>query len=409
VFHTHRRYRHTTGYQEVTMKITRTLMALLVAGVVLAMGVPAASAQETATTTIPTHLTLTTPYVGVSVGPGNQATFTVDVAGPPGSKVDLELDGLPEGWYARLQGGGFELNRVQLGETGHVSIDLNVTVPEQEENGRAELTLTGVSGSTRATLDLSIVVAAAAGGEVGLTTDFPALQGPSDSTYSFNLQLDNGTPQEIQFGLSAEGPAGWQVDIQPSGEAKASTVTVGGGSSSTVTVNVDPPDTVEAGTYTITAGADGGGQSASVDLTIDITGTFDLELTTASQVLNLDVNAGQPTDLDLILVNTGTAPLQGVSLTATPPSGWDVTFSPSALDVVAPGESVPVTATLTPSEDAINGDYVVTLNAAIPEAQASTEIRATVKTSAAWGLVGVAVIVLALVGLAAVFRHYGRR
>jgi uncharacterized membrane protein len=384
-------------------------MTLLVAGIALTMAMPAAFAQEDGSAPIPTRLSLTTPYVGVSVGPGNQATFTVDVAGPPGSEVDLEVDGLPDGWDARIQGGGFEVRRVQLGATGHVSVDLNVTVPESAENGRAELTFIGTSGSARSTIDLSIVVAASAAGEVALTTDFPALQGPSDSTYAFNLSLDNGTPQEIQFGLTAEGPAGWQIDIQPSGEAKASTVTVGGGSSSTVTVNVDPPDTAEAGTYTIVAGADGGGQTASVELTVEITGTFDMELTTATQVLNVDVNAGQPTDMDLILVNTGTAPLQGVSLTATPPSGWDITFSPSALDVVAPGESVPVTATITPSEDAINGDYVITLNAAIPESQASTEIRATVKTSATWGLVGVAVIVIALVGLTAVFRHYGRR
>lgn len=366
---------------------------------------PLAGAQEVAP---PTELGITTPYVGVSIKPGDSATYTVDVAGPPGSRVTLSADDLPDGWTAAIRGGGFELNEVLLDDTGHQNVDLEVQAPADAEDGDYGVTLTARSGSALQQLDLTIRIAATAGGEVALTTDFPDLQGASDSTFSYDLSLDNATPQEIQFGLTADGPEGWQIDIRPSGESQASNVTVGGGDSTTITVEVDPPDTAAAGDYTVVAKAEGGGESASVELGVTITGTYEMDLTTANEVLNVDVNAGQESTLDLLVVNSGSAPLEGVNLSSTPPSGWDMTFDTTTIDTIAPGDSFPVTATITPADDAINGDYALTFTASVTEVRASTDIRATVKTSAAWGLVGIAVIVIALVGLTMVFRRYGR-
>ena len=49
------------------------------------------------------------------------------------------------------------------------------------------------------------------------------------------------------------------------------------------------------------------------------------------------------------------------------------------------------------------------MRARVSETSDQIEIRATVKTSAVWGVVGVAVIVVALGALAFVFRRFGRR
>lgn len=384
----------------------RRMLRILVCGMALMLAMPAAIAQET---TVPTQLSVTTPFVGVSIKPGDTATFALDVAGPPGTRVALSVDDVPENWETSLSGGGFQLSEVLIGETGHVSVDLDVDVPEDATEGDYGVTVVSSSGGVVQRLPLALSVTATAGGEVSLSTDFPDLQGSADSTFSYTLDLSNGTPQEIQFGLTAEGPEGWQVEVRPSGEAQASTVTVGGGQNTTVTVDVDPPDTAEAGSYVVVARADGGGESAEVELGVTITGSFDVELATASEVLNVDVNAGSSSTLDLVVVNSGSAPLVGVTMSATPPSGWNVTFDTEVIESIPAGESVPVIATITPADGAINGDYVVSFDARTTEASAGIDIRATVKTSAAWGLVGVAVIGLALVGLALVFRRYGRR
>ncbi len=386
--------------------MTKLVRVLAAAAVLVLMLMPAASAQETLP--IPTEVGLSTPYVGVSIKPGDSASYSVEVAGPPGSRVALSLADLPDGWVGTIQGGGFDLNAVLLDDSGRVTVNLDVDIPAEAADGEYSFALLASSSAGSDRLDLGVKVTATAGGEVTMTTDFPVLQGSSDSSFSYSVDLDNGTPAEIQFGLTTEGPEGWQIDIRPSGESQAATVTVGGGDSTTVTVTVDPPDTTPAGSYTVVAKAEGGGESASVELGVDITGTFDMDLVTANEVLNVDVNAGQASTLDLLVVNSGSAPLTAVDMTATPPSGWEVTFDVPTIDLISPGDSVPVTATITPADNAINGDYVITFTSSVPEVRATADIRATVKTSAAWGLVGIGVIVLALGGLAMVFRRYGR-
>ena len=76
---------------------------------------------------------------------------------------------------------------------------------------------------------------------------------------------------------------------------------------------------------------------------------------------------------------------------------------------VAPGEEAQVTARITPTSDALAGDYVVTFRASTQEANASEDIRVTIETSLTWALVGIALIVATLAGLGWVFSRYGRR
>ncbi|HEY6628607.1 MAG TPA: NEW3 domain-containing protein [Acidimicrobiia bacterium] len=367
-----------------------------------------AMAQET-TTPPPTTLSINSPFVGVAVKPGDSATFKLTVGAVPGDRVAFALAGVPDGWDAELRGGGFVVDEVQVDSTGFVSLDLQIDVPAETEEGSYEMSLTGTGSSGTDRLDLSIRVAATVGGDVSMTTDFPNLQGPADSTYSFDVTITNDTPQDIQFGLSATGPEGWVSEIKPSGEAQASTVTVAAGSTGQVTVDVDPPDAAAAGDYAITAKAEGGGVSAEVELGVRITGSFGIDIATANEALNVKVKGEQATDLPLVVTNTGTAPLLGVNLTATPPQGWDVTFDRATIDQLEPGQALQVVATITPSGEAINGDYAITFTSSVAEATDSIDVRTTVETSAIWGLVGIGVIVIALVGLSMVFRRYGRR
>ena len=388
------------------MRVKR-LSHLLAAGLLTTatMALPAL-AQESPP---PTSLSISSPFVGVAVKPGDSATFELTVASPPGDRVGFGVNGLPEGWEGELRGGGFVVDEVQVGETGFVTLELQVDVPADTEEGNYEMSIDATGGSGADRLDLSIRVAASVGGDVSMTTDFPALRGPATSTFSFDLAIANNTPQEVQFGLSANGPEGWLAEIKPSGEAQASTVTVAAGETAQVTVDVDPPDTVAAGDYLITARAEGSGLSTEAELGVQITGSFAIDIVTVNEALNVTVRGEQSSDLALVVTNSGTASLAGVSLTATPPQGWDVSFDRPTLDQLEPGQSVQVMATITPSGDAINGDYVVTFSSSVAEASDSIEVRATVETSAIWGLVGVAVIVVALVGLTMVFRRYGRR
>ena len=380
----------------------RSVLIVIAAIAALCTVWPAAALAQTG------PFTMTTPYVGVSVEPGQTASFKLSLDGTPGQLVDLSVAGVPDGWTAKISGGGFVLDRIMLAEEpAQVTVDIDV--PAEAADGTYPINVLASSEGVSQRLDLSLTVAAAVGGGVTFEAEFPALRGPSDTTFSFTLSLSNDTSEEIQFGLDAAGPTGWTVTAQPSGESKASTVTLTAGASKNIVVDADPPDGTPAGTYPIEVQAAGSGHTVTTELSAEITGNFSVTMGTEDQRLNVDVTAGSSSDLPIIVTNTGTAPLTDLALTATPPSGWTVDFTPTSVPVIAPGDTVQITATVTPSDDAVAGDYRITMRASVPEVNDSIEIRATVQTSRVWGFVGLAIIVIAVIGLGAMFRTFGRR
>ncbi len=124
--------------------------------------------------------------------------------------------------------------------------------------------------------------------------------------------------------------------------------------------------------------------------------------------MNASASAGSASTITLQVENDGTAVVEGAKLTGSLPNGWKVTFDKDTVDV-PPGTPVQVVATLTPSGDAIAGDYVTSFKATADTASASADIRVTIETSLLTGALGVLLIVLVLVGLWWVFRTYGRR
>lgn len=370
----------------------------------LGMALPLA-AQETPQEGV----SLVTPYLGVAVEPGDTTSFPLEVIAPAGEVVELAIDTVPEGWTARLRGGGFVVDRIMISDQTELDLEAEVSVPPDVTEGTYQVGVTASGAVSTDRLDLTLTVAEAVGGSVTLDAEFPALRGPSDVQFSYTLELTNNTGEEVQFGLQAQGPEGWQVSARPSGETRAASVTIAAGASEQITVEVDPPDSVPAGQYQVLVQAAGGGNSASAELTTEVTGTFDIGIVLPDERLNVDVQAGASTEVPLLVVNEGSAPLAGVSIGATPPSGWEVSFNPSSVDVIEPGASAEVTAVITPSSEAIVGDYRITMRANVPEAEDSVEVRATVETSALWGAVGIVIIVGALAALAMVFRRFGRR
>ena len=355
---------------------------------------------------------LSTPYAAVAVEPGNTASFALDITSNVERRVNLTVAAVPDGWTATIRGGGFIVDGVTAGPAGAPDVTLDVEVPDTATDGSYRVSVRASGGGDAVdTLDLDLRVAAASGGSVTLTTDNPALRDDAAATFPFSLNLENGTPRELTFALSTESPGvGWIVNATPSGQTQVASFAVAAGASETVSVSVDPPDTVAAGTYPITVTATAGDQSATAELQVEIVGNVAFRLTTPDQRLSANASAGQRKDIQVLVVNDGTAPVTGITLNGTAPTGWTVTFDPETLASVAPGDPQEVTVQLTPSGSAIAGDYNVTLTASTADgASESIEMRITVDTSLSWGLIGIALIVLTLVGLSWVFQRYGRR
>jgi uncharacterized membrane protein len=354
-------------------------------------------------------LEVTTPFPAVVVESGSTASFKLAIDVNTARRVDLAATGVPSGWTARFRGGGLVVDGVFVDPGDVPEVTLDIEVPDGAPAGASTITVRATSGSLADSLSLSLRVADAAAGDVTLTTDFPELRGPSTTEFSFNVTLHNDTAAEATFSMQASGEAGWTVSAEPAGQAQATSTTVGANGTASITVTARPPASIAAGTFPVTLAVSGAGKNATVELQVVVTGTYTMVVSTPDEVLSTTANAGTQKDLELTVSNTGTAPITGLALTSVPPTNWTVTFDPATVEVLEPGKTGTVLAHITPTTDAIGGDYVMSITATGAEATGSTQIRVRVETPQFWWIVGVVLIGLTFAGLYWVFRTYGRR
>jgi len=355
-------------------------------------------------------LLLATDFPGIEVQPGTSVTFplTLTNSGNP-QKVDLKVVSVPKGWSTVFKGSGMVVTQAFAGSQP-AKIDFQVEVPGDAQPGSYNIVVqaSGVGASSELTLQ-AVIKEAVAGGDK-MTTDYPVLSGTSSTNYQFRVTLANNGAQERSYSLAAQVPPGWQVTFSPAYESKQiASLSVKPGQNQGLDVNVKPPQDVKAGTYNIPIQATSGNSKAETTLKVNITGTYSLELTTPDGRLNADALAGRESPVTLVVKNSGSADLTGITMAANAASGWAVTFKPDKIDLLPAGGSQQVTAFIKPSNEAIAGDYVVRLTASAQEAGGNADFRVSVRTSTLWGVVGVLLVLAVIGGVAWIFRKYGRR
>jgi uncharacterized repeat protein (TIGR01451 family) len=359
---------------------------------------------------LPPVLTVTTTYPSLTVNPGDEAVFPMSVSAPTQQRVDLSVTSIPEGFGTQFRGaGGVIVNSVTTTLDVPPELEFAVQVPDAAAPGSYPVTVTATSedgGSVD--LPVTVVTADVSGGQLNLTTDVPGLEGDTSGTFTFNLTLTNDTSQQLTIVLEGVGPEGWDVNARPSGQTQAASVVVDAGDTQRIQVVADPPVFAPAGDYPIAVRASGGGYSVEQALLVRLTGSYDMTLTTPDGRLNTNATAGSTTTFSVLVQNTGSAPLEAVAINATPPSGWQVTFDQETVDVPVDSQ-VTVTASITPSGNAVAGDYNITIRASNAKVNESMTLRTTVEVSSLWWAVGIGLIVIVLVGLFLVFRRFGRR
>ena len=374
--------------------------ALAAGSMALALTAPTAFAQD---------LTISTPYPAIVVAPGTTVSFDVEVSTSSPQRVELALSGAPDAWGAELHGGGFVIDAVETNGTDPTEIRVDLTVPT-DATGTTSMTLTGTIGAETVELVLEVRVDAEASGAISIRNDIPALRGPSTQTFSFSLTVVNDTTEDQSYSATGAGPTGWTVNTTLTGQAQAASAIVLAGSTAGVTVSVEPPEEVDAGTYQIQVATSIGGQTLVNDLQVEITGSYELSITTQSGALNGRGAAGSASPIVVLVTNGGTAPVTNVALTSSAPNDWEITFDKASIASIAPGATETVTAQVKASGDAIAGDYNISITAAgDPSARDTAEIRYTVETSILWGVIGAALIVAVAGGIWFVFQRYGRR
>jgi uncharacterized membrane protein len=360
----------------------------------------------------PTGFWLTTAFPAVTLPAGQSSDISLMLknSGLPPQRAELAINGLPTGWTAKLKGGGNPVSAVRVGNNDTEDVTLDLTPPKTTTSGTVNFEVEAKYGSSTATLPLSVTVSGQKPGGLKLEPQLPALQGSPSTTFDYQVKVTNNADKDALFNLSAKVPQGFTASFKHGyGNTLITGVPIKAGANDSITLEVKANPSITAGKYPVVLDVAGGGLSASVPLSLEITGQPDLTLAGPGQRLSGEASAGQAASFPFTLTNTGSAPAQDIKMSASAPTDWKVTFDPQTIDALAPNATQTINVSITPSDKAIAGDYVANINANGQGVSESQQFRVTVNTSTIWGIVGLIVIAIAVIILVLAVLRYGRR
>lgn len=366
--------------------------------------------DETASSPAPQPLTVFTRYPVQEIALGETVNFDLTLRGGDAPQiVNLAAQDLPEGWTVTFRGGGDVIRAAYVEPENDTSVDLRVEPPANVEAGSYSFTVVAEGDSQRAELPIELVVKEKLPPRLTLDVDLPTLRGAPDSTFRYNATLKNEGDEDLTVNLIADTPQGFQTTFKLSGQ-DVNSLPIAANETKKLDIEVKPFGELPADTYQLKVLAQGGEAQAEADLTAEVTGQSELSVTAPDGRLSGQAYAGEQTPLTLILQNNGTAPARNITLTASPPNGWEVEFDPKTIAELSAGKQLEVTANVHPAEQALAGDYMVTVHAQPEECGAkSAEFRITVLTSTVWGAAGVGLIGVAVVVVGLAVMRFGRR
>lgn len=357
-------------------------------------------------------LVISTPFTGLEAKAGETLDFSLKIRNNTANsqKVGVSISSIPDNWEWDLKGGGRSVNKVFIDDNSYVNLDLSINIPTDTKTGNYQVAIEAKGTGVYDKLVLEINVVEVTEKDSKFTVEYPDLEGTSSTNFKFRVDLANNSSKTQSYSLEANVPRGWQATFSPAySSEKIASISVEPNKNQGLDINIDPPEFVEAGEYTIPIIAKSADETLKQDLKVIIKGTYDINLSTPTGRLSEDAYAGKQKEIKLVVSNNGSADLEDITLTSWEPSNWTVDFEPKEIDLLKAGESKEVKAYIKPDSKALAGDYVVKLTARNPEDSSSAEFRISVKTSTAWGIVGVIIIVGLIAGLYFIFNKYGRR
>ena len=358
-----------------------------------------------------------TEFSGVVVPPGEavRMELTADNKGKTDENFVLKITQIPKGWRASLKAPNFTVDSVPVPATKTRTLTFLAEPDKTVKPGNYQFQVDAKTedGKFASVQKINVTVREklAVGEDFTVTTSYPVLQGQTDAKFEFSLEVNNKSEADRNFNLSAQAPAKWEINFKPAYEQKQiSSFRIKGGSSQTVAVEVTPPKDAQSGSFPVVVGIASGEKKQDVKLTVVLTGIYKLDAGTPTGLLSLEALAGKVAQMSLFVKNTGSAVNKNIGFSSFKPENWKVEFKPEKIEALEPGAMKQVEVIITSAGQALVGDYSVGLSVDGEKGSSKTvEIRVSVKTSAAWGWVGIIIIVLVIAGLGGLFLWLGRR
>jgi uncharacterized membrane protein len=371
------------------------------------IGGAAATAPQKAT-----GLWLLTDYPELTGQIGNEAkiNLTLQNSNLPPERVELSVDGLPQGWDWKLTGGGREVSAAMVGPDETRNLTLSVTPPADAKTDQVSFRIVAKAPDQSLALPITMRLTAAEPAKLDLEPELPALRGTPNSSFDFQVGIKNQSPDDATVNLLAQTPEGFVATFKEQyGAQELTSLPVKAGETKTVKLSVKPPHDAPAGNYPLMMQAASTAASAQTPLVVQVTGQPNLTLSGPGGRLSGEATAGKAETFAFDVGNSGSAPAKAIQFSANAPSGWKVTFRPDQLPGLDIDGHQPVQVEVTPSEKAIAGDYMISIRANGEGTSTNADFRTTVTTSTVWGVAGLGIIAAAVLVLALAVTRYGRR
>jgi len=358
-------------------------------------------------------------YPGITIE--RQETVSMDIViynrGCSNESVHLQVVRQPKNWTTKIKTYQFQVSDVYVPASQDKNLTFEAVPDESIKPGKYafEINASTQDGRFRLRQPVHVTVVEKTGSKdsdtgVRLSTSYPELRGPTDGEFEFSIEVNSKLDKDAIFNLSARGPDGWDINFKPAYESKyISSLRIKAGQNSSVAVEVKPPPSENIGEYPINIRVQSGDAESEAKLKVILTGTYDLELGTASGLLSLDARAGKKSVVSVYVKNIGSANQHNIKFMSFKPENWNVSFEPETIEILEPNDMKQIEVTVEPYDDALVGDYSVSISSEGEKVDKNVEFRITVKASSSWAWIGIFIIVAVISGLSYIFQRMGRR
>ena len=232
--------------------------------------------------------------------------------------------------------------------------------------------------------------------------------------FEFKVDVTMDAPEDQYFELEKEIPPGWSIVVNPGSlRVDVPLLKLKPGKKESLTIICRPLIKQEPGEYvfklTLKSAEEGKLLQESVEFKALVKSVGVLSLTTSTGMLNTEVRPDRDNIYTLLIENTGTAPVEDISIsTPQEPEGWQVEFE-DKIDILQVGEKMEIEANIIPPNRTIAGDYSIRFLVTSGEDTDFLDLRTVVQTPLIWRILGIALIVLVIAGIAIIFERLGRR
>jgi len=245
-------------------------------------------------------------------------------------------------------------------------------------------------------------------GRSGFSAKLINIEAATNETFRYTTTLHNGSTSAQVYDLNAGLPIGWMIAFKVDG-VQLTSINMDAGKSQDISVEINAAPNAAPKKYAIPIKAASSADTLSLNLEAVIKGSYGVILSTPTGRLSEEVTSGSQTQLQLVIKNSGTLPLNDLQLSGQLPTGWEAAYEPAAIKQLAPGASANITATLKVPDKTLAGDYAANFTATSSSANAQIAYRITVKTSLLSGWIGIFAIFMAIGIVYYLIRKYGRR